>query len=435
MWKGITDGLARHRGNLGKLFTSNAIGYAGNALSLWLIIAHAPIEVFAAYTIAQGVQTLAAGWFDAGLGSSIQVLVARGGTASAAAYRIASRRWTLAIIPAIAAVLIPGSLFLAHWQSHQNPQLHPELLLGFVGVGLMQARVLLAGSFAFGEGRFNLVCFLQSIAALSRLALILLLVWLRGRLVFSSLLGIEAGAAFLTWGAAALTGRRAHQLSVPVELPAARRELRKFLLPSMPSVFLGGIASTITLFGASLFAAPAAIAPYGVFQKFGQFFTFFWSPINQYVGRRLCVQGKTANRHDLARRYLVSALAGYGLFAAGALGLYLLAGHCWHHYSLVHPWAFAVWLVGTGGGVAYVGLDTVLAARGRADHRLASALLIALRTALVLLLRPSSLIAVVALDGLTLFPVIGYFYYRFTHPPATEEILPVAECANQGEAR
>ncbi|CAF0694333.1 polysaccharide biosynthesis protein [Candidatus Methylacidithermus pantelleriae] len=433
--KRIFDGLRRHRWDLAKLFSSNAVVYAGNTLTLLLVVAYAPIGVFAAYTVGQGVQTLAATWFDAGLGSSIQVLVARGKVATVSAYRLASWRCALAIVPAIAAVLIPASFLFAQWQSHQNPRLDPYFLLGFVAAGLMQARVQLAGCFAFGEGRFNVFFLVQSLGSIARLVLVVLLVWTQGRLSGPSLVFVEVGAACLTWGVAVGMGLRQGQPPSFAEILAARRELRKFLPPSMVWVLFEGLASTVTLFGASHFATPAEIAPYGVFQKVRGLIVFFWSPINQFVGRCLCIQHSAKNQNKLACHYLVTSLASYGAFACGLMGLYVAAGHYWHHYSLVHPWAFALSLIYTGEGIAYVSLDTVLVARGRADHRFASAFLVVLRTALVILVKPSSLIALVALEVLTLLPGIAYFTYRLVNPKACEDLQVVPECVGQGANR
>ncbi|VVM06544.1 hypothetical protein MAMC_01142 [Methylacidimicrobium cyclopophantes] len=431
----MMDRVARHGRGLGALFASNLVGYGGNFLCLLLIVTHCPVDVFAAYTVAQAVQALAAGWFDAGLGSSIQTLVARGGPESAGVYRSASWRWTLATVPSVLLVLALGSFSLPHWERQPNPFLSPYLLTGFVGVGLIQARVLLASSLAFAEGRIDRFCLLQGVASLGRLLLVLLLLWLRGTLAFSSLLLVEAGAASLTWGVASWAKRPAVDSFSPAETLAARQRLRDFLLPSMPSVFLGGLASTVTLFGGSLFAAPAAIASYGIFQKVGQLVVFAWGPINQYVGRHLCVQSSRTRRGNAERRYLLGALAGYVFFAMVMMGIYVVAGRCSQHYSLLHPLAFALYLVGLGGGLAYVSLDTVLASRGAADHRLAGAFLVAIRTALVAILRPSGLVLLIALDTFTLFPVIGYFLYRLARPPLEPEDVRLQECLSPRETK
>lgn len=413
--------LIRNLKPLSGLWSASLVVAGANFGAVLLIVTGAPVEIYAAYTIGQAFVALAAAWTDGGLSSTLNVLAAQRGDKGTVfeAYRASGLKYSRLIVPfGYLAVLLVGIVLLLFGRALLDVKLEFYALAGFALAGLIQARTNFCGALLYAAGEFKTYNLSLALPALVRLLLIGLALWFLGRLELNLLLGVTLLPGLLGWGLAWRGLQRVRQkLAIDPnqkQTVEVETEVRQFLKPSLYAVILDSLGYNLNTLGASLYTTSLALAAFGVFQRLNQIISMFANPLIQYVTRKLRLLPESGERNQKELLYITSFVVLYSLYSLLALAGYSLAGNWLGHYSLKYPLEFGVFLLTNGLGYLTLILNSVLAARGRASHRVPGTFLqLATLSALIFLLHPGQLLLIVLFHALSLLTTVIYYGYLF----------------------
>ena len=388
-----------------------------NFISTILIIARTSAMVFAEYTVAFSVMTIAAALVDGGLASTVGVLAVdqtpeglRFKTFSALLREYRRKVLAIGLFVSVALAVIVGRNSapfrdVGTWRA----------VLPFVVAGAVMALNSQLNSLLYARGRFTWFGTALLVPAILRTCLVAAGVVTLGTFTLSSLFVITLASTllgFLCSSSALNREFRRHQGPVMIGIPA-RRELKTFLAPTATATILNSLSYQVTAVGGSFYAGGSAIATYGVFTKGIQIMAMLFTPASAYVGRHLRSMGDSPSREATENRYLLVIILSFALYAGITLIVYRALGQHYNHYALGQTAAYSVFVLYSGLGCCQVTLDGILAARGRARHRIPGALMLCiLNTFLIPIVRPSTIWSLVLIDATTMVPIVGYYWWE-----------------------
>lgn len=413
--------LAKNLKPLSGLWSASLLVAGANFGAVLLIVSKAPVEVYAAYTVGQALLALAAAWTDGGLASTLNVLAAQPGDKKEVLeiYRAVGLKYSWRIVPfGYLATLGVAAVLLLFGGGMLGVKVEFYVLAGFALIGLIQSRTSFCAALLYATGEFKRYNLSQALPAIARLVLIGAAILFTNTLGLDLLLGLTLLTGLFGWAIAFYglqqTRRRLPSSSLTEPPEEIEQRVKRFLKPSFYAVVIDSLGFNLNTLGASLFTTSVPIAAFGVFQRLNQIITMFAGPLIQYVTRKLRLVPASNERKQKELLYIFSFMLMYGLYGLLALVCYALAGAYLDHYSLKYPVEFAVFLVTNGLGYLTLVFNSVLVARGGANHRVAGTLLQLISLALLIfLLHPGNLLLIVSFHALSLLFTVIYYGYLF----------------------
>lgn len=412
--------LLRHLQPLSLLWSASVLVAVMNFLATLLIVAKASPDTFAAYAVGLSVLMIGSNWSDAGLASTLQVLATQPGNdrRGIEQYKKVGLRYAKRIVPLGLSITVglTGVLFFKSQVFHAQGNFY--LLAAFAVIGVVAARTSFWNALLYSSGNFKRSSIVQAVPAVMRVILIGAAITVTG-LNFGLLMVLTLLPVVLGWG----LSRYAWWRTI-VAMPCAsggqqseaetNAEVWRFLKPTMASVIFNSMSYNITLLGASFFTTGVSIAAYGAFLRLNQIVVMFVGPLNQYASRLLRLTPDAPTRWSRSTVYIVGALVGYCLYAVLAMTGYRFLSIYFDHFSLNHPVEFLVFLLYACFGYLFTLLDSILTAYGNATHRpIGTGLVCGINILLILIVRPTSLLAMVLVDALSMF--IAFVYYCYVY--------------------
>lgn len=385
-----------------------------NFASTILIVARTSATLFAEYTVALSLMTVGAALMDGGLSNTFGMLAV---DTTEAGKRFQLFRALLSEyrprVLALGLIASVGLGLLVGWNSTvfgRSGTWWAVIPFTVIGAGVAWSSQL--NSLLYARGRFVSYVTVLLAPAILRMVLILIAVGAAGSFTFSTLFFITLTSTMLGLVCAGLAMRRE---PLPQDAAAAigiseRREVKAFLAPTATSTILNGLTFHVTAVGGSFYAQGAAVATYGVFMRANTIVSMLFTPTSQYVGRHLRARGEHPSRTSTENRYLLFILLAFTLYAGVSLIVYHAAGQRYRHYALGQTVAYAIFLLYSGLGCCQLTLDGILAARGRARHRIPGTLMLCLLNVLLIpAIRPGTIRSLAVIDALSMLSIVIYY--------------------------
>jgi hypothetical protein len=400
-----------------------------NFISTIVIVARTGATVFAEYTVALSLMTVGTALMDGGLASTFGML-AVDATAAGKRYQafralLAEYRLKILALGTIASLALAvfvgrnSAVFASGWW---------WAIVPFVAVSAAMARSSQLNSLLYARGRFRSYGVVMLAPPVLRMCLVIAVVSGFGSFTLPTLFVITLASPLLglVWAEIAVNREALPPDAAPGIGSSERREVAEFLAPTATSVILSGITFQLTAVGGSFYAGGPAIATYGVFMRANTIVSMLFGPTSQYVGRHLRAKGAVPSRNALENRYLLLTVLAFVLYACVSLIVYHALGLRYAHYALGQTRAYAVFVFYSGLGCLQLALDGILAARGRARHRVPGTVMLCLLNAVLIpIVRPDTISSLVLIDATSMLSIVAYYWLELV---LARRSLPVVQC-------